>query len=199
MAAEEYEALNQAMVNAVARANVTWARVKNSMAGLLEWLLGYSADSIALHIYFAPNNTETRFKIVDVVAMVKWRDYKNHDLIYEWNAIFVPLGRVKETRNRIAHGEISVASKKRGSKWVYQARLTATSFDIARRQKEESPRQWPGMSVHDVMATADLQYSLALRIEEMRNYWRAYSIGPRESLPEIYVRIVERRQNTPPQ
>jgi hypothetical protein len=140
----------------IVQANTAWARVENAMAGLLEKLLGdYSKENIALHIYFAPNNTETRFKIVDTVARVKWQNHKTHDLLGEWNLIHASLGRAKDVRNRLAHGEIQTPGRQIDGKLKFQSRLTASSWDVGRRAKEDNPRQWPGMSVRDVKATAD--------------------------------------------
>lgn len=144
---EDLQAMWDDMAKAVVQADTSWSRVENAMATLLERLIGYSSDNVGLHIYFAPNNTETRFKIVDTLAKVKMAD-KNvpHNLLAEWNSVFIVLSRAKETRNRIAHSEIQMPGRKYRGKWIYQARLTASSFDIGRRSKEEKPRQWPGMS-----------------------------------------------------
>src|SRR5207244_2572060 len=92
----DLQKLAEAMSIAIGNANTTWARVENAMAGLLEWLLGYSTDNVALHVYFAPSNTETRFKIVDAAVQVKWKNYSTHDLLAEWVPIYESLGRAKE-------------------------------------------------------------------------------------------------------
>ena len=196
----DLQKMAEAMDLAIAQANTSWARVENAMASLLEWLLDYSTDNVALHIYFAPSNTETRFKIVDAVARVKWKDYKTHDLLAEWVPIFTDLGRAKDVRNRIAHGQVECPGRKvKGGNLKYQARLTALSFDLARRQRERKPRQWPGMSVHDVKATVSRFFWLAVRIEEMGEYyWMASSTGQHASLPEKFARIIERRLNSGP-
>lgn len=186
------------MYIAIAHANTSWARVENAMASLLEWLLGYSSDNVALHIYFAPNNTETRFKIVDTVARLQWQNYSTHDLVTEWMAIKTAVDRAKEVRNRIAHGEVHGPGRKIRGKWVTQVRLTPSSFDIGRRFKEWKPRQWPGLSLHDVKAASDRFFWLAVRIEEMRDYWMAQAIGPQTSLPGRFARIKERRLNSGP-
>jgi hypothetical protein len=195
----DYDALELEMVKAVAHANLTWARIENSMASLLEWLTGYSSDSTALHIYFVPSNTETRFKIVNAVAQIKWQDYTQHNLIGEWRILFAALNKAKDTRNKIAHGEIRVSSKRQRGTVRWQARLTALSYDLNRRRKEEMPRQWSGLSVSDVMATGTLFFALALRIEEMIGYWRNQTTGQHTTLPEIFARIVDRRLATAPQ
>jgi hypothetical protein len=186
------------MYIAIAHANTSWARVENAMASLLEWLLGYSSDKVALHIYFAPNNTETRFKIVDTVARLNWQNYSTHDLLTEWAAIKIAVDRAKEVRNRIAHGEVHGPGRKIRGKWVTQVRLTPSSFDIGRRVKEWKPRQWPGLSLHDVKAASDRFFWLAVRIDEMRDYWMAQAIGPQTSLPGRFARIKERRLNSGP-
>jgi hypothetical protein len=184
----------------IVQANTAWARVENAMAGLLEKLLGdYSKGNIALHIYFAPNNTETRFKIVDTVARVKWQNHKTHDLLGEWNLIHASLGRAKDVRNRLAHGEIQTPGRQIDGKLKFQSRLTASSWDVGRRAKEDNPRQWPGMSVRDVKATADRFFWLAIRIEEVAGYWQTCSLGWKQPpLSEIFARIVDRRQNSGP-
>lgn len=183
---------------AIVQVNTTWARIENAMASLLEWLLGYSDDYVALHIYFAPNNTETRFKIVDTVARVKWKNHLLHKMTEEWDYIFDALGRAKEVRNNITHGQIETPGRKVHGKFVHQVRLTASSYVIGRRWKEQAKDQWPGMSIRDVRATADRFFWLAVRIEEMTVYWREFAGGQHESLPVIFARIIERRQNKGP-
>lgn len=197
---EDFQDMWDDMAKAIASANTAWARVENSMATLLERLIGYTTDNVGLHIYFAPNNTETRFKIVDTLARVKMTNkVVPHDLLSEWEKIHVSLNRAKETRNRIAHGEINTPGRKRKGKWAHQTRLTASSFDIGRNRQEANPKQWPGMSVRDVKATADKFFWLAVRIEETARYWQAYSLQwTQPPLPEIFARIVDRRQNSGP-
>lgn len=75
------QAMYESMYTALAHVNMTWGRIENAMAALLEQLVGWSADHAALHIYFAPNNTETRFKIVDTLAKLKWQEYSAFNLI----------------------------------------------------------------------------------------------------------------------
>jgi hypothetical protein len=188
----------QKMYDAIAQANTTWSRVENAMASLLEWLLGYSHDYVALHIYFAPSNTETRFKIVDTVAHVKWQNYTTHDLWAEWVSVKEGVDRAKNVRNRIAHGEIHGPGRKVKGTWKHQVRLTASSYDLGRTWKEHKPRQWPGMSTHDVKAASDRFFWLGVRIEEMRDYWEAHARGQNASLPGRFAHIVERRQNSGP-
>jgi hypothetical protein len=187
----------QPMYNAMAQANICWARIENAMASLLEQLLGYSPDHEALHIYFTPRNTETRFKIVDTMAMLRWEKYATHDLRSEWISIRTALGRAKELRNRIAHGEVQGPGRKVGEKWVHYVRLTASSFDVGRRHKEPK-NQLPGMSVKDVENAAARFFWLAIRVEAMRDYWRVHSIGQQTSLPSIFLRIEENRRSSPP-
>jgi hypothetical protein len=196
----DLQAMFESMSIVIGQANTAWARVENAMAGFLEKLIGHSEDYVALHIYFAPNNTETRFKIVDTLARVKIEKHKPpHDLLDEWAAVSTALGRAKEVRNRIAHGEIHTPSRTIKGKVKWQARLTASSFDIGRSWKEQKLRQWPGMSVHDVKATADRFFWLAVRVEEIARYWEAYSLQWKQPpLPEIFARIVEHRQKTDP-
>ena len=196
---EDFQDMWDDMAKAIASANTAWARVEDAMATLLERLIGYTTDNVGLHIYFAPNNTETRFKIVDTLARVKMatKDVP-HDLLSEWEKIHVALNRAKETRNRIAHSEINTPGRKRKGKWAHQTRLTASSFDIG-RNRQENPKQWPGMSISDVKATADRFFWLAVQIEETARYWQTYSLQwTQPPLPEIFAHIVERRQNSGP-
>ena len=114
----DLQKLFEKMSLALVQCNTSWSRVENAMAGLLESLLSWSADNVALHVYFAPNNTETRFKIVDTVARLKWQNYSAHDLMAEWTSIFTALGKAKEVRNRLAHGEIQIPGRKlEGDVW----------------------------------------------------------------------------------
>jgi hypothetical protein len=122
-----------------------------------------------------------------------------HDLLSEWKIVFKALGAAKETRNRLAHGEIQMPGRQIRGKLQHQARLTASSFDIGRTWKEAKPKQWPGLSVRDVMATANLFFWLAVRIEEIARYWETYSLRWKQPpLPDIYARIVDRRRIGPP-
>jgi len=199
-APQDLQAMWDDMAKAVAQADTAWSRIENAMASLLEKLIGSYNDTIALHIYFAPSNTETRFKIVDAAAQVKMTDKKvPDDLFAEWNIVFNAVGRAKEVRNRIAHGEIQTPGQKRKGELVFQARLTASSFDISRRLKEPRPPQWPGLSTNQVRATADRFYWLAVRLEEIGRYWQGYSLRWKQPpLPETFACIVERRRNSGP-
>lgn len=184
------------MYDAIAQASTTWGRVENAMAGFFEALLGWSSEHEALYIYFAPNNAETRFKIVDTIARLRWDNYQQHDLKGEWTAIMTALNRAKDTRNRIVHGQIEGPERKIHGKWVPQARLVASSLDVSRRRLDP-PNQWPGMSVHDVDGAANRFFWLAVRIEECRRY-REAQVGQTAALQDIFARIIERRQNSGP-
>jgi hypothetical protein len=117
---------------------------------------------------------------------------------YEWRLIKEAVDGAKETRNRIAHGEIQCPGRKIKGKWVFQVRLTASSYDIIRTRQEHKSRQLPGLSLNDVKAISGQFFWLAVRIEEMTRYWEAHHIGPHESLPDKFARIVARRQNSGP-
>jgi hypothetical protein len=138
--------LHEEMDSTIARTLKCWTRIEMGMVSLLAELLGPSKQYEAYLIYYAPNNTETRFKIVNVVARFAWEKYTEHNLISEWKSIEEKLNRAKLLRNSIAHGVVEVVSKKGKT---FQARLVAHPLDITRRWKE-APRQWPGKSVHDV-------------------------------------------------
>jgi hypothetical protein len=196
---DEFQDMWDDMTKAIVAANTGWARVENAMATLLEKLIGYTTDHVGFHIYFAPNNTETRFRIVDTLARIKIANKDvPHELLSEWEKVHAALFKAKETRNRIAHSQINTPGRKRKGKWVYQTRLMASSFDIGRNQQER-PDQWPGMSIRDVKATADRFFWLAVRIEEIARYWETYSLRwTQPPLPEVFARIVERRQNLGP-
>jgi len=191
----DLQKLAQQMYDAVTKSYICWGRLENSMAGLLEWLIGYSSDNVGLHVYFAPSNTETRFAIVDAAARAKWKNYKAHDLFSEWQDIKISIDRAKLSRNRIAHGQIDVRSRMSKGKSKWQARLTASSWDIGRTHAEHKPRQWPGMSVHDVTSAADRFFWLAVRVDEMKEYWKCHNLRQNATLPARFASIVERRQN----
>jgi hypothetical protein len=195
---EDFQDKWDEMAKAIAAANTAWARIENAMATLLEKFIGYTTDNVGFHIYFATNNTETRFRIVDTLARVKManRDVP-HDLLGEWEKIHSAVYRAKETRNRIAHGLINTPGRKRNGKWVHQTRLMASAFDIG-RSRQEDPKQWPGMSINNVKATAAHFFWLAVRIEETSRYWETYSLRwTQPPLQEIFARIVEHRKKKP--
>jgi hypothetical protein len=162
----EVNAMRDAIVDLLS----SWATLENSLAFLLSMMTaqkGTPGWQMGLAIYFAPNNLETRIKIVDV-ALREWFRGANGEkkALSTWATISNAINRLKHTRNAVAHGATHIHGKggKKGSKMY--VRLSAPMTDINRLLK----RDIPGLSVTDLlqsMAQTDVQSN---RINEDLRY-----------------------------
>lgn len=149
---------------AILAVNEGWAKVENRMARLLAALLGTPADRSGfngpgLQIYFAPDNTATRFALIDaaIVGVIAWSappltsDLADR-LLEEWGPLNNALGRARHARNNIIHGEIcEVEAFPKGKRT--EVRVCPPFADIQRHARVKSG-QMPGLSSADVERVA---------------------------------------------
>jgi hypothetical protein len=128
-----------------------WASLENSLA----LLLGACLDSpfgIALPIYYAPSNTETRIKIVDAAFRHRFSTPAGHEHVMPlWETFLLRLGRNKDARNSAIHGQIATVFIN-GRNHV---RHTPLMWDFERHRKGIKPRQLPGKSGADLKGCAE--------------------------------------------
>lgn len=151
---------------AILAVNEGWAKVETRMAYLLAALLGgrrgMNGRTVGpgLQIYFAPDNTATRFGLIDaaILGVVAWstpplaEDYGDR-LLEEWSPLNNALGRARHARNGIIHGEIrEVTAFPEGKR--AEVRITPPFADLQRHAKVKSG-QMPGMAAADVERAAE--------------------------------------------
>ena len=80
---------HQAMKDAVSDLFMAWSRIEDQLAMILNLIIGPERANVATAIYFAPNNLETRIRIVEraLVAHMKKRPYQRKIFIPIWSAI----------------------------------------------------------------------------------------------------------------
>src|SRR6516225_7243249 len=103
----------------VASISFAWANVENVMVMLLYAILRDDQGRFSSAIYFAPSAIETRFSIVDK-ALIELADNMccEQEIAKAWGDVLSQLQKLKQTRNKIAHGQISTVSSKGGKNHV---------------------------------------------------------------------------------
>lgn len=172
----DHKKLREGIVNGT----IAWAAIENSMAVLLHEMLGRGGTDVASAIYFAPNNIETRFRIVD--AVFKLVNFSTHNVtaLRSWSHLYNAIGRAKKTRNKIIHGNITTVYA-RGQNY---ARLTAPLFDFATFKKQHDAGQLLGMSAHDVERAVENFWSISTRLNLFIEAVSALNRGDNATLRE---------------
>lgn len=188
---------------AVGAALMNWGDLENALAHFLRDLLQHPDNSIAPVIYFAPNNTETRLYIVDGIVnhiLCHTTIHFGEELYLCWQKVLSRINKSKDSRNRLAHGQI-VTWQKNDKPHV---RLTASIYDVSRFRKDFG--QMPGISLNDVEQIGkkfheiiSLIHAVRLAIHQARfdpfefpaspNKVRALAIHLKTSVPSLGVRF----------
>ncbi|GJD86683.1 hypothetical protein BHAOGJBA_0178 [Methylobacterium hispanicum] len=125
------------------------------MADLLDTVIG--DPNIALPVYFAAGNTEARFKIVDAsLRPVFARSEHEAQIVPIWSKLLVTLNRLKETRNKVAHGMLGGTVRQRKT----HIRWTGPTLDVNR---------WAPAGQLDGLSLADMQQCIEA-IERAESY-----------------------------
>jgi hypothetical protein len=133
----------------------SWAALENSMAVLLEAIVGNQQKAIGCAIYFAPGGAETRFDIVDRAFLTFIQGEPRADTIFnEWVHFMKKLSKSRLKRNAIIHGNVITYS----AFGKNHARLSPPIFDFA-RMNHGSP-QLPGLSANEVGTIAAQMWHL---------------------------------------
>jgi hypothetical protein len=182
--------------NAVADATFAWGTLESSLATLLSAILQRTLqDAIASAIYFAPNNFETRFKIIDCV--LRERLHKNKlekPFIATWGEILNTLNRLKDTRNKIAHGSLIATYRGHASTLRRVVRLTSPIRDIQRHRKSEETGQLPGMAPADIEGHVTAVRAQIQRVDRFRDLMWSVDSNPDKALLAILGELKGRRQ-----
>jgi hypothetical protein len=149
----------------VASISFAWANVENAMVMLLYAILRDDQGRFSSAIYFAPNAIETRFRIVDK-AIIELADSTccEKEIIASWSKVLSKLNALKQTRNRIAHGQISTMS----SEGENHVRLTNPIYNIQEARRYRRRRQIPGLTSSDLETHLSLLYKAIEKIEAFR-------------------------------
>jgi hypothetical protein len=134
--------------NGVAAMTFAWANLENAMVILLgniiePKLIGRFSSAI----YFAVGGLDVRISIVDAAFRELLDQHQFRDQIMEkWDSLLNTIGRLKRTRNKVAHGQITTTSAN-GKNHV---RLTAPIFHQQSSRAAFRKRQIPGISANDL-------------------------------------------------
>lgn len=160
------------MDQAILAVHWRWATLEDAMARLLdvsicETILDGELDSSGdgYLIYFAPSNTETRFKIVDTIVRSRLVEIDTAAIAH-WATILNALNRLKSTRNRVIHGQVTTCSFVKGGKRVSELRLMASLWDTAKLQRGQGGG-FDGLTAHDVQNCANAMGRIHQRISDL--------------------------------
>jgi|GEM_PF-5423742 len=162
------------MRGAIADLLCSWATLENFLAFLLSMMTaqeGTPGWQVGLAIYFAPNNFETRIKIVDTALKEWFRGAKGEQkALSTWTTISNAINRLKNTRNSVAHGTTHIHGKgsSKGGGRTY-VRLSAPMLDINRHRKHRK-HNIPGLSVTDLLQSIARTDAQSTRIREDLRY-----------------------------
>lgn len=144
---------HMALRSMVADVTLAWADLENTLVMFLAAIMGGDTfKGLASAIYFAPGNLETRLAIVDRAFRELLFDNPVEDhLGSTWNTLMNALGRLKVTRNKVAHGQIVTIAL--GTR--QHVKLTAPIFDFQRSREIRRQNQLIGLSSHDIQNSVD--------------------------------------------
>jgi len=150
----------------VASISFAWANVENAMVMLLYAILRDDQGRISSAIYFAPNALETRFSIVDK-ALIELADNMccEQEIAKAWGDVLSQLQKLKQTRNKIAHGQISTVSSKGGKNHV---RLTRPIFNIQDSRQGRRAGQILGLTASDLDTHVGLVRTVIEKLDAFR-------------------------------
>jgi hypothetical protein len=159
----------------VADLTFAWASVENAMVMLLADLIGHPSGHLASAIFFAPTGIEARTKLVDSalkcrtkLACARMPSGTEIEalLIKEWDSIMAQLNRLRKTRNKVAHGEMTIFSGTADSPGY--ARLTAPILKMDDGREEALLKgQKPGLGSNELATSVAAVISA---VEEVRSF-----------------------------
>jgi hypothetical protein len=137
--------------DSVAAITFAWAAVENSMTLVLARVIKDPIGDLASAIFFAPSALETRLAIVNsaVREIIHFLSIKT-DVEKPWSTIMNRLGRLKETRNKVAHGQQQTFISPRNRRHI---RLMPPLYNVQAARSHPS-RQIPGLSANDISGSA---------------------------------------------
>jgi hypothetical protein len=140
---------------------LSWGSLEESMSRMLGMLVrGNHYEPIGPAIYFASDNSGTRFAIVDAAFRATFEDAfiggevaeMTIWISIEWRAFVNALGRRRMARNAIIHNVIQKVEAEKSKRETY--RLAPSRSDYERRARVKAG-QLPGFSASDVEGVAE--------------------------------------------
>ncbi|MCZ6512016.1 MAG: hypothetical protein O7A62_15690 [Alphaproteobacteria bacterium] len=149
---QEKLAKDRAEINeAILSTTLGWSALESNAATLLDTIIN-TRGLMGYAIYFAPNNAETRFEILNQAFYSFIDGTTVEDTVEpEWKLLKKQLDRSRANRNKVIHGAIGHV----GTKNKTYVRLTPVMFDINRLTRQINRNQIVGMSAHDVTSVAN--------------------------------------------
>jgi hypothetical protein len=155
----------------VAEITFAWAAVENAFVMLLGQVIGRSGH-LASAIYFTPAGIEVRGNIVDkafrcFVRLTTLRLPRGDDIeksiIKEWASLQACPRRLRQTRNKVAHWEITIFGGTKGR--PSYARLTAPILQMDDDREEALLKgQRPGMGANELKISVNAVRNAVNRI-----------------------------------
>ncbi len=141
------QAKHRQMENAIAQLFVAWAAVESDLANLLAIIVRPKYKSPLWAIYFSPSGMDGRLRLVDAAFVDVFSSVKEAgDLVAKWSTINNALGRLKNTRNAVAHGTMSVVANKLDS----YVTITPPAYDLRRLKIPKQKNQKLGLVARDL-------------------------------------------------
>lgn len=141
----------ESIKRAVADITLAWGHLENSLADLLDGAAGINDLRISSAIFFTPPGIETRLKITSnaFVSFLNTAQGVPAFVSDQWNCLMNALGRMRDTRNSVAHGQIVKITARRKT----HIRLTQPIANLA-GILNFAAGQLPGLSENDIAISA---------------------------------------------
>jgi hypothetical protein len=171
----------------VALITFAWANVENAMAMLLHAILRDDQGRFSSAIYFTPSAIETRFNIVNK-AFHELLDGTpvEKELSEVGSKIFSKLQKLKETRNKVAHGQVVTSGSLNGKNHV---RLMHPIFNVQKSREAFRAGQLAGLTASDLEKHLAIVSQLVTRLEVLRSIVDLIHEGDfatwRQKVPEL--------------
>ena len=139
---------NEAMLTALGRATNRFNMVEAKLGSIFVFLLEGVPNTMAGAIFYAPNNIETRIRVLDAALVAR---IENELILEAWSKIDGRLSRLKRTRNKLAHhtvGRISYRDKT-------ETYLTPQFFDPAYKDAVPATGGPRGIKINEVNVFTD--------------------------------------------
>jgi hypothetical protein len=204
-AIEEQDAIRRG----VADLTFAWASVENAMVMLLAELLRYpsgyvGSGHLASAIYFTPASIEVRTKLVESAVKCRVRlacanltsgaQIEAH-MLEEWGLVMTRLTRLRKTRNKVAHGEMTVFGGTANAPGY--ARLTAPMLKMDDDREEALLKgQKPGLGSNELKTSTT---AVILAVEQIRNFWPLVQLLDDGDSASLLQRFAEAKTESPSQ
>jgi hypothetical protein len=182
---------------AFASAALAWNGLENGLAMLIQELM-QRRDGLPIKIYFAPNNTETRLRILDVTLRHRWDipGIDSETLLKCAKRFMAKVQDAQESRNKIAHCQIVTVPVDGVSK----KRLMPPILNLNKApQTEKEARKWRGIGKSELNHLAERITQCAEWAIQMARFYGAAESLPPDALQEKFAELRKSLKVTDPQ